>query len=77
MLEALKLNEATVLDKFLMMEELWVSMSHDAAANHFTPQWHLDTLVEKEERIRKNELSFLDISDAKERLKKSIEVSTN
>ena len=72
MLESLRLDEVTISDKFLMMEELWTSMSQDTAANHFTPQWHLDTLVEREERIQKGELSFSDISDVKERLKKSI-----
>jgi len=72
MLEALKLDQITISEQFLMMEELWDSMSQNATANNFTPQWHLDTLVEREEKIQNNELSFSDITDVKERLKSMV-----
>ena len=69
MLEALKLDQITISDKFLLMEELWESMHREASANHFTPQWHIDILDSRGKRIEKNELSFSNIATVKERLK--------
>ena len=68
MLEALKLDQITLEDKFIIMEELWESMYKDAKAHHFTPQWHLDILDSREKKVQNNELSFSDISVVKERL---------
>lgn len=62
MLEALKLDQVTISDKFLMMEELWESMRKESRAKYFTPQWHLDILDSREKRVQENELSFTDIS---------------
>jgi len=69
MLEALKLDQVTISDKFLMMEELWESMRKESTAKYFTPQWHLDILYSREKKVQENELSFNDISTVKERLK--------
>ena len=69
MVEALKLDQITISDKFLLMEELWESMRREASANQFTPQWHIDTLDSRAKGIEKNELSFSNISTVKERLK--------
>ena len=70
MLEALKIDHFTLEDKFMLIEELWESMNKDAASNSFTPQWHIDTLKKREDKLEKNELSFSDISIVKERLRK-------
>ena len=69
MLEALKLDEITISDKFIIMEELWESMRKEKTATYFTPQWHLDTLDSREKKVQENELLFTDISTVKERLK--------
>ena len=70
MLEALKIDHFTLEDKFMLIEELWESMNKDVASNNFTPQWHIDTLKNREDKLGKNELSFSDISIVKERLRK-------
>ena len=69
MLEAYKLDEITIADKFIIMEELWESMRKEKTDSHFTPQWHLDTLDSREKKVQENELFFTDISMVKERLK--------
>jgi hypothetical protein len=69
MLEALNIDHYTLEDKFMLLEELWESMKKDITAHDFTPQWHLDTLEERQKKIEKGELSFSDISIVKERLK--------
>ncbi len=70
MLEALKIDHFTLEDKFMLLEELWESMNKDITANNFTPQWHIDILENRNQKLEKNELSFSDISTVKERLKK-------
>ena len=72
MLEALKIDHFTLEDKFMLLEELWESMKKDLAANDFTPQWHVDTLENRQQKLERGELSFSDISIVKERLKNSI-----
>ena len=69
MLEAYKLDEITISDKFIIMEELWESMQKEKTDSRFTPQWHLDTLDSREKKVQENELFFTDISIVKERLK--------
>ena len=59
-------------EKFLMLEELWENMSHDAAQNGFTPKWHLDELKKREENLKNNKATFSDLEDAKNRLQKLI-----
>ena len=69
MLEALKLDQLEISDKFIMMEELWESMRKEKSDTRFTPQWHLDILDAREEKVQKDELLFTDIATVKERLK--------
>jgi hypothetical protein len=66
----LKYDEMPIDEKFLIMEELWENMTHQAEANGFTPQWHLDVLENREERIQNSESSFSDLDSAIERLQK-------
>ena len=70
MLEALKIDHFTLEDKFMLLEELWESMNKNITANDFTPQWHIDILENRNQKLEKDELSFSDISMVKERLKK-------
>ncbi len=59
-------------EKFLMLEELWENMSHDATQNGFTPKWHLDVLASREESIENAKAKFSNYEDAKKRLQKLI-----
>jgi len=68
----LNFNEISIQDKFVILEELWESMSHDAAANGFTPQWHLDVLTQREQSIENSQSSFSNLEDAKKRLQKLV-----
>ncbi|MGD9719513.1 MAG: addiction module protein [Sulfurimonadaceae bacterium] len=65
-------SQMPMSEKFLLLEELWENMSHDAAENGFTPQWHLDELEKREENIKNNKTAFSDFKDAKSRLQKLI-----
>ncbi|MEA1917358.1 MAG: addiction module protein [Campylobacterota bacterium] len=66
----LKYDEISMQEKFIMLEELWENMSHDAQNNGFTPNWHLDILANREENIKNSKSTFSDLEDAKERLQK-------
>jgi len=66
----LKYDEMPIQEKFIMMEELWENMTHQAKENGFTPQWHLDVLANREENIQNSESSFSDLDSAIERLQK-------
>jgi len=66
----LKYNEMPMQEKFIMMEELWEDMTHQAKENGFTPQWHLDILANREENIQNSKSSFSDLESAIERLQK-------
>ncbi len=70
MLEALELNSMSMSDKFLMMEELWGNMSKNSSSSEFSPQWHLDELNKREQKVSSGEASFSNLSEVKERLRK-------
>lgn len=73
MLEALNLQEMSISDKFLMMEELWEDLSQNASANGFSPQWHYDELSQREKKIQDGELKFSPLCEAKSRLRNSLD----
>ncbi|MDQ7043505.1 MAG: addiction module protein [Sulfurimonas sp.] len=66
----IKYDEIPMQEKFIIMEELWENMTHNAEDNGFTPQWHLDVLVNREKNIKNSESSFSDLESAKRRLQK-------
>lgn len=66
----LNYDEISMEDKFIIMEELWENMSHNAHDNGFTPQWHLDVLASREKSIEESQSDFSDLDSAKERLQK-------
>ena len=66
----LKYDEMPMQEKFIMMEELWENMTHQAKENGFTPQWHLDVLANREENIQNSKSRFSDLERAIERLQK-------
>ncbi|KIM06901.1 MAG: hypothetical protein KU38_11600 [Sulfurovum sp. FS08-3] len=57
-------------EKFMLMEQLWESLSHEANANGFTPKWHLNELDKRQKKIERGQSSFSDFGDAKKRLYK-------
>ncbi len=70
MLEALKLDQLSMSDKFMMMEELWTNMSQNLSDNSFSPKWHLDELEKREDRVLSGEANFSNLVDVKKRLRK-------
>jgi hypothetical protein len=70
MTEAFKYDELPMQEKFMMLEELWENMTHNAKDGGFTPEWHLDVLAKREENIQNSKSSFSDLEDAKVRLQK-------
>ncbi len=70
MLEALKLDQLSMSDKFIMMEELWENMSKNSSSSEFSPQWHLDELNKREQKVSSGEAYFSNLSEVKERLRK-------
>jgi len=68
----LNYDKMPLQDKFIMLEELWENMSHDATANGFTPEWHLDILSSREKQIANSESHFNNLEDVKARLGKLV-----
>lgn len=66
----LNYDEIPMQEKFIIMEELWENMSHQAEDNGFTPDWHLDVLANREKNIQNSQSTFSDLEKAKERLQK-------
>ncbi len=70
MLETLELDSMSMSDKFLMMEELWASISKNGNSSELTPQWHLNTLDERDAQVASGDSGFLDLASVKEQLRK-------
>ncbi len=66
----IKYDEIPMQEKFIIMEELWENMTHNAEDNGFTPKWHLDVLASREKDIQNFSSSFSDLESAKKRLQK-------
>ena len=62
-IENLNLNE-----KFIILEQLWESMSKDANSNGFTPSWHLEVLQDREKKLKNNETSFKSLESMQKRI---------
>jgi hypothetical protein len=70
MIAPLNYDKIPMHEKFIIMEELWENMSHQADDNGFTPDWHLDVLANREKNIQNSQSTFSDLESAKERLQK-------
>ena len=68
----LELNQMPMSEKFLMMEQLWESMSKDAQNNGFSPLWHFNVLDDRENRVVEGKATFSDLSEARKRLQKFV-----
>jgi len=69
---SLDYEQMAISEKFIILEELWANLSHDATQNGFTPQWHLDELGKRENSITKETSTFSDLEEAKSRLQKLV-----
>jgi len=70
MMQTIDFNTIPLQEKFILMEQLWESLSHEANNNGFTPQWHIKELHNRQEKIEKGKSTFSDFSDAKKRLER-------
>ena len=70
MIEALKLDDIPVSERFMMMEALWSNLSENIDNSNFTPQWHLDILNEREKLIKSGDMKFSSLDEVGERLQK-------
>ena len=69
---SLNYDQMAISEKFIILEELWENMSHDAGQKGFTPQWHLDELNKRAESIENSTSTFSDLEEAKSRLQKLV-----
>lgn len=63
-------EQLTTSEKFIMMEQLWDSLS-TTNANELTPNWHLEVLKNRELKASNSD-NFIDIEDSKKLLKNLI-----
>ncbi|GBE31367.1 putative addiction module component [bacterium BMS3Bbin05] len=64
-------EKMTIEEKLKLMEELWSDLLAHEGKIPF-PQWHKDTLEEREKKIRNGQESILDWNQVKERIRQSI-----
>jgi hypothetical protein len=65
----LDLKNMTIAQKFMAMEELWEDMSKNADSKLLTPNWHLEELNQREEKLQKGEAMFYRLEDIKKEFK--------
>ena len=65
---ALPLNEMTITEKLLMMEQLWEDLCRDPEAVP-SPAWHAPILSAREAQVQQGTESILDWQEAKKRLR--------
>lgn len=67
---ALPLSEMSADDKLVAIEQLWQSLSGNAA-DVPAPHWHADVLAARESRVRSGDSVFVPLDEMKERLRKA------
>lgn len=65
------LDKMSAIDKLQAIEEIWADLSM-ASEDVPSPSWHADILREREERISDGRSSFLDIAEAKAKVREQI-----
>ena len=65
----ISIEKMSINEKFLILEEIWSSMSKDAKNSNFTPKWHIEVLEDRE-KLAQNKDAFSSLSSAQERLEK-------
>ena len=64
----LNLEKMKTSEKFIVMEEIWGDLSKNIDADELSPQWHVDVLDAREERVQKHQAKFYDLEDVKKDL---------
>jgi len=65
----LPISSMSTVDKLLVMEELWVSLTADKKPLKL-PAWHKKALFETEQRVQAGKEEFIDWDDAKKSLRR-------
>ena len=68
---ALPLEEMTTQEKLRVIEDVWDNLCHSSTEIP-SPSWHGDVLHEREEMVQKGTAKFLDLDEAKRRLKERL-----
>jgi hypothetical protein len=66
----LPLDKMTISEKLLEMERLWDDLCRNPE-NVPSPSWHKAVLAERERLVSQGEMSFADLDEAKERIRKA------
>ena len=67
-----RIRQLPLHEKLLVMEGIWEDISR-AEEGLEVPQWHKDTLDERERLIAEGKAQFLDWEEAKRQIKKAIQ----
>ena len=67
----LPIESMSVAEKLLLMERLWTDLSR-RPADIPSPEWHGDVLAEREAAVLEGRTSFVDWTDAKQRLRERL-----
>jgi len=59
----LELEKMNTAQKFMALEEIWEDLSQNLEDEHFSPDWHLDILKEREEKIENGEAKFYTLDE--------------
>jgi len=65
----LDLENMTIAEKFIALEELWEDISKNTNPNELTPDWHLEELDKREKRVQNKEAEFYTLEDIKKEFK--------
>jgi putative addiction module component (TIGR02574 family) len=68
MVPQLSLDQLTVTEKLILMEQLWNDLSQ-RPENVPSPEWHGNVLAERIAAVREGRTSFVDWNEAKQRLR--------
>lgn len=68
----LSLNKMTIPEKLAAIELIWEDLCR-IPEDVPSPQWHEQTLAQREQKVLNGEASFSDLNDAKKRIRKAIQ----
>ena len=66
----LPLDKMTTAEKLLEMERLWDDLCRNPQ-DVPSPSWHGDVLAERERQIAQGNMKFIDLDEAKERIRRA------
>jgi len=65
----LELEKMNTTQKFIALEELWQDLSQNLEDERLSPDWHLDILEQREQKIQTGDAKFYTIEEIKEQFK--------